>query len=291
MTQSTIAPLPPPPGPPAPSTTRWGLRRMSRRARALVAVAVVAALALSTVIVVALVSGPKPPSGEAMPVGDLPGWRQVMAEDFLLDAAPGEFPGPYADHWTGYDGFPDTYGHADYTNDIISVQGGVLDEYLHTAENGRAQAAAPVPLVDGEWGGQTYGRFSVRFRADPVPGFGTGWLLWPDSETWDEGEMDFPEGRLDGQISGYNHCIGNARKLCGQVHSGVSYTEWHTATIEWLPGKLSYYLDGTLLETYTDNVPATPFHWVLQTGTRSVAPDPAAAGHVQIDWVAIYERA
>ncbi|GAA2019831.1 hypothetical protein GCM10009818_36770 [Nakamurella flavida] len=290
MTLTPVLPAPPPAGSPRPGGI---LARMSRRTRATLAVGVVAVVGLTTVLVVDRGPAPPPPSpsGEYMPVGDLPGWHQVLAEDFLTDAAPGEFPGPYADHWTSYDGFPDTFGHADYTNDIITVRNGVLDEYLHTNAEGRAQAAAPVPYVSEKWAGQTYGRFSVRFRADPLQGFGTGWLLWPDSDKWDEGEMDFPEGRLDGQISGYNHCIGNPRKICGQVHTGVTYTDWHTATIEWLPGKLSYYLDGALMESYTDNVPDTPFHWVLQTGTRAVAPDPDVAGHVEIDWVAIYTPA
>ena len=252
-----------------------------------VTVALGLCIAVLAVTVVVPVLTDHDPSGIAMPVGDLPLWRQVFTENFTTDVAPGQFPGPYSSRWTSYNGFRDTSGVGYYDQSIISTHDGMLDLHLQTRD-GRPLGAAPVPLVTGQWGGQTYGRFSVRFKADPLTGFGTGWLLWPDSEKWNEGEIDFPEGALDGTIHAYNHCVGDAARLCMQSDTGVSYLDWHTATIEWTPERITYLLDDLVVASTEGSVPQTPMHWVLQTATTGVRPAPSAQGHVWVDWVVIY---
>jgi hypothetical protein len=232
------------------------------------------------------------PSGEPMPVGDLPGWHQVVAEDFVRAASLGSFKTIYGSGWNGYDGQPDTSANGVYTPaKVLSVASGKLDMYIHT-ENGKHLVAAPVPPVPGL--NQTYGRYSVRFRADPIPNYKTAWLLWPDGD-WTDGEVDFPEGNLDDNISGYSHCIGSNPELnCMSVDTAARYTDWHTATIEWKPGSLSLMLDGKLLDTATEAtaVPNTPMFWVLQTetGLDGVVPTDAASGHVEIDWVTAWSH-
>ncbi len=232
------------------------------------------------------------PSGEAMPVGDLPGWHQVVAEDFVRNAALGSFSTVYGSDWNGYDGQPDTSGNGIYAPaKVLSVANGKLDMYIHT-ENGKHLIAAPVPPVPGL--NQIYGRYSVRFRADPIPNYKTAWLLWPDGD-WTDGEIDFPEGNLDDNISGFSHCIGlHPEQNCMSVDTVSRYTDWHTATIEWKPRSLTFILDGTILgnATKADAVPDTPMFWVLQTetGLENIEPSDAAAGHVEVDWVASWSR-
>src|SRR2546427_410289 len=64
---------------------------------------------------------------------------------------------------------------------------------------------APVPLLPT----MLYGRYAVRFKADPVPGYKTAWLLWPDSGNWPaDGEIDFPENSLDGNACAFVHHLG-----------------------------------------------------------------------------------
>ncbi len=231
---------------------------------------------------------PASPSGQAMPVGNLPGWQQTFTEDFKTNVAMGGFPGPYAPKWASYNGFPDSSGRGLYAQKILSVHDGVLDMYLHS-ENGRPLGAAPVPLVDGgKWGGQIYGRFSVRFKGDPLPGFGSGWLLWPDSGNWNDGEVDFPEGGLSHAIQGYNHNIGNGAVNSMIVTSTAGWTSWHTATIDWKPTGVSFIIDGVNLGTDTRNIPQKALHWVMQTATSGALPAASTAGHVLIDWVAVY---
>lgn len=225
------------------------------------------------------------PGGVPMPVGDRPGWQRVFDDDFVSPVARGAFPGPYAPKWASYHGFSDTYKGGTYNQGILSAAGGALDIYLHS-QNGRPQVAAPVPLVTGKWGGQTYGRFSIRFNADAVPGYKAAWLLWPDSNNWNEGEIDFPEGSLDGTMWGFHHCVGQPTNNCYWLDTKVAFTGWHTATLEWTPGKLVYLLDGQVVGSTTNRVPTAPLHWVLQTETDHV-PDTLSAGHVRIDWVTI----
>lgn len=67
---------------------------------------------------------------------------------------------------------------------------------LHT-QNGVHMVAAPGPVISGAPGkddGLVYGRYVIRFEADPVPGYKPAWLLWPDSNDWSDAEIDFPEG-------------------------------------------------------------------------------------------------
>ena len=146
-----------------------------------------------------------------MPVGDMPQWRQILAEDFTTAVPVGGFPGPaYDSRWDVYeDGWKDTAAKNEGTNSryypsrVLSVSNGILNKHLHT-ENGTTMVAAIMPSI----GDLTYGRFSVRFRADEVAGFKTAWLLWPQGPWPQNGEVDFPEAGLNERIGAYMHREG-----------------------------------------------------------------------------------
>ncbi|MEO7126865.1 MAG: glycoside hydrolase family 16 protein [Nakamurella sp.] len=222
-----------------------------------------------------------------MPVGNLPGWKQIFSEDFTTPLPLGSFPGPYASKWQSYDGFPDTFGVARYDQRIISVHDGALDVYLHT-KNGQPLSAAPVPLVNGKWGGQVYGRYSVRMKADSMESFKPAFLLWPDTDNWKDGEIDFPEGPFDSSPYAVNHLVGSPSANAYLAKSKVAYTDWHTYTINWTPDRLSFYIDGELLGSTTSSIPTKAMHWVLQMESDGDIPAPSTAGHVLIDWATIY---
>ncbi len=213
-------------------------------------------------------------------------WRTVFNENFTT--ATDHFPGPaYSQRWRSYDGFPDTAGVGLYDpKRVLSVHDGVLDMYLHT-EDGRPLGAAPVPLIDGRWGGQRYGRYQIRFRADSLAGFGAGWLLWPDSNNWKEGEIDFPEGALNATMIVNQHCIGDPQRKCLTYDTGVPFSSgWHTTVIEWKPSGVTYFLDGAEVAR-TTQAPTTRMHLVLQTATNGKRPGASVQGHVEIDSVKI----
>lgn len=239
---------------------------------------------------------PVGPSGEPMPAGDLPGWKLVFTDDFTTPVPLGSFPSAVSTKWSAYpDGWKDTSKNGTYMpSKVVSIAGGVMDLYLHT-EGGVHMVSAPVPKIpgaQGSGGGLLYGRYAIRFKADPVPGYKTAWLLWPDSESWPEdGEIDFPEGDLDDTICAFMHrqngtSGGDQDAFCTQE----TYTSWHTAITEWSASEVRFLLDGKTVGTSTSRIPNTPMHWVIQTETAlsGGAPSDSAEGHVQIDWVAVW---
>ena len=240
------------------------------------------------------------PSGQPMPVGDLPGWKQIFTDDFTTDVLLGSFPGTaYGGRWEVYpDNTRDTAGQQGapsryYPSKVVSVSNGLLNEYLHT-ENGTPMAAAMLPILPGKTSagqGQLYGKYTVRFKSDSLQGFKTAWLLWPDSGFWPgDGEIDFPEADLSSTIAAFMHHQGaTSSNDQDAFNTNAFYTSWHTASIEWSPTNVKFILDNTIIGTSTNQIPNTSMHWVLQTEScLPSCPAPTTAGNLQIDWVVVY---
>ena len=162
---------------------------------------------------------------------------------------------------------------------------------------GVVQVAAPIPLLAGSdpskgvRAGQWYGMYSVCFKADAgLKGFKTAWLLWPDSNVWADGEIDFPEADLGDTINAFDHQVGNPSVNALAVSTSAYYTSWHVATIKWTAARVSFILDGRVIGSSTMS-PSVPMHLVLQTETDLRAPAAPVAGNVYIDWVVIYAPA
>lgn len=235
----------------------------------------------------------------SMPVGDLPGWHQIFADDFTADAPLGSWLTTYGGRWRAYpEPWRDTSKRGMYSpGKVLSASNGLLDMYIHS-ENGQPYVAAPEPKINGSGArGQTYGRYSVKFRVPTaLPGYKTAWLLWPDSNNSAEGELDFPEGNLSAgsTIHAYAHDVNGVHSHNAfAANSNQTYTSWHIATIEWRPTGVTYFLDGVNLGTAPlSGTPKTPMHWILQTETAlgGDAPLASTAGHVQVDWVTAYQK-
>jgi hypothetical protein len=240
------------------------------------------------------------PSGVPMPVVNLAGWRQIVAQDFTAATPLGSFPGgAYSSGFFPYAGYRDTSGKGTYDPaKVMSVKGGALDWYLHS-QSGQSYVSAIVPRVPATRWGQIYGRYSIRFRSDVLPGYKLAFMLWPDSDNWSDGEVDFPEvNELTANSFIYaNRYAADRSDLTGgttgfKTSTSAAGSGWHTATIEWGPGRLTYILDGVTLGTTSTNVPYKSMHWVLQveTALSGPAPESSVAGHVQVDWVTMYSR-
>jgi hypothetical protein len=247
------------------------------------------------------------PSGQPMPIGDLPGWQQIFTDDFTTDVALGNFPTAVSTKWNAYNnGWFDTFHNGMYCpKQVVSVSNGVLNKYLHhgvcsnTDGVNHRLAAVILPKIPpsnavGAKSGQLYGRYVARFKTDALANFYAAWLLWPDSEEWPrDGEIDFPEGKLSGNIGGYVHKQGATAgsDQTGFSNIGVPFSPgWHTVVTEWSPNKVVLILDGNVVGTTTDRIPNTPMHWAIQTETGATS-DTGANGNLQIDWVAVYKYA
>lgn len=264
-----------------------------------------------------------------MPVGDVPGWHQVFADDFNTNVPVGAFsgctdgghgaisstcsglsswPDVQAKWWAYPDGWPDTesrltgglQGGVNMPSKVLSIHDGVLDSYLHN-DGTRNLVAAPLPKIPGGsgWnGGLLYGRYVMRFRAvDWLPGFYAAWLLWPDSNYYPHnGEIDFPEGPLNGPFCGFMHHEGSTTVTQQDSYCpGTTFDRWHTSVLEWLPNRATFYVDGVKLGESLDpaKIPNTALHMVLQSETNNGGqqPTPYEGGHVAVDWIAVYKPA
>ncbi|MBO1756384.1 glycoside hydrolase family 16 protein [Allobranchiibius sp. CTAmp26] len=265
-------------------------------------------------------------SGVAMPLGNLPGWKQTIAEDFNTAIPLGGFVaspttyGELAQNCAAYatygkrlgvygNGSANTYGYYDVSK-TLSTSSSVLDTYLHVdPATSRRVSAAVFPLRGGLQNSHTYGRWSYRMRSYNATGSGWGCatLLWPaDDKAWPaSGEIDWPEGDIKaqplgmpGKINGFFHPRDATNGWEGTVQipslNGM-WTNWHTFTIEWLPNSLKVYLGTQLVMARTSHVPSTPMRWVSQTGPNNDALGrpvlPSGSSHVQIDWVVAYDPA
>lgn len=241
--------------------------------------------------------GDPPPTGggstESAPASPPAGWTRVFTENFDTDAAAGAFLSTYPSWFAYPNTWTDTSGNGTYDGGAnITVHDSQLDMKLFTA-GGKINVCAPGPeTVPSVPSGNnfTYGRFSVRFKADQVAGYKTAWLLWPVSDSWPaDGEIDFPEGSLDDKISAYMHYADPSGGQDAFEPRTADYSQWHTAVTEWTAGQVKFYLDGVLYGTATTKVPSNPMYWVLQTETNlsGALPDSAAVAHVYVDWVTI----
>ncbi len=232
----------------------------------------------------------------AMPVGDLPGWRQIFTDDFATAVPLGSFPATVSAKWGAYPSpWKDTSTFGIYSpTKVVSVANGILTKHIHT-DNGVPRVAALLPRLPGTaQNGITYGRFAARFRADSLPGYKVAWLLWPDSDDhWADGEIDFPETNLDKSSTwAFVHRTGSlGRDDQASFNVPIDLRGWHNVVIEWSPNLVVFRLDGVEVGRTAERVPTTAMHWVLQTETAmdiTSAPSPSVSGDVQLDWVAAW---
>lgn len=270
----------------------------------------IAAIALAMAFV--FVTSPIPASAENMPKGDLPGWKQILADNFNgQKVALGKFsdcnhnpdtkqaycaglPEPYKSRWWAYPrNWPDTANQRNYPqkgvyNPEQTVWIGPSstgDGQMHIKmfrKTGMNQVATIVPkkMMD-----MKYGRYAVRFKAQTTPGYKLAWLLWPTVN--DAGsEIDFPELELDENIHGFMHY----RDGSGQdaFDSKKPYGVWRTAVIEWKPNDVKFYLDGKLIGHSTKLVPNTKMSWDIQSESALNGDVAKVNSSAQIDitWIA-----
>ena len=250
---------------------------------------------------------PGNPSGVAPPRGDLPGWKQIFVDDFTQPSTTGSwgnqcdptrvvYTGSNGQKWRTYPScYKDTYQKRPYRPDaVLSTHDSVLDYHLRNVD-GQPAGASVSPVINGAGQNQTYGRYTARFKVDSptLSEFYVAWLLWPQSERWPaDGEFDFPEGSLASTAGGFHHyagagsCVGGCQDIARNI--GARFTDWHTYTIEWSPGRIKYILDNTVVLDSTKWVPSGPMRWELQTETNGNGKN---NGHLLLDWVAVYSWA
>lgn len=227
------------------------------------------------------------PSGETMPTAVAAGWTRAFSEDFAEPTATGGFEQPYADRFSVYHGFADTAGTGRYSASALTAHDGVLDMRMRTTAGGTPLAGGIVPLVDGKWGGQTAGRYSIRMRSDEVDGYGVAVLLWSDRNVWADGEVDFPEGALGAPAWLNVHCLAAPAEKCVHLETAASLKDWHTYTIDWTPQRMTFSIDGHEIASTDKDIPVEPMHFVVQAGSLGGVPPKESDGSLLIDWITV----
>ena len=144
---------------------------------------------------------------------------------------------------------------------------------------------------------QTYGRYDIRFRMDLGTGIAYALLLWPkDNEYPPEIDIAEDNGRDRRTMYTATHPVGG-KPIINMV--GGDFTQWHTAGLEWTPGKLVFTLDGEPFATVEGAaVPDEPMALALQTQAWycghewEACPDASTPPRVnlEVDWVVAYAR-
>lgn len=221
-----------------------------------------------------------------MPAGNLPGWKQFLADDFRGAALPTS--------WGSYDGQPGNNPGGRWSSGQVTVHRGLLS-LNGSWQNGRYTTGG----VMSSGSKTTYGKFMVRFRVPKAVGVKYALLLWPKG-TWPAaGEIDFAEdgdGARQGVASTVHYGWDNAQV---QRNRAAHFTQWQTVGVEWTPGKIVYTLNGAPWATVTGNsVPTGPMTLAMQveagTGDRwSHLPDARTPAHMalDVDWVVGYRPA
>jgi beta-glucanase (GH16 family) len=236
---------------------------------------------------------PAAPSGVSMPVGDLPGWDQVFADDFTGTTL--EQP-----KWVRYDGQPDGDPGGWFDPSHVSVQDGklIIGAWQDPARDNLYVTGGVSNVHSSK---RTYGRYEIRFRADQGTGIAFVLLLWPSNNNYPP-EIDIAEdnGRDRQTVYGVLHPPDQSAYPNEEHHVRADATQWHTAGLEWTPQRLVYTLDGEVWARIDGpQVPAEPMSLALQTQAWycghgwEACPDDTTPERVnlEIDWVAIYELA
>ncbi|TCL83311.1 beta-glucanase (GH16 family) [Curtobacterium sp. PhB142] len=240
--------------------------------------ALIAALIGAVVVAAPLGAGTVAYAGVTAPVGNVGKFKQTFVENFSTTAsANGQFAKTYANSWQPY---PDGTGGTYYSGSQVSARNGYMDVTL----DGKHGAAGTFGTLNGAWS-HVGGKFSVRAKATGGDGNGAAFMLWPSSNVWSDGEIDYPEANFEGSPMLHHHSmVAGQEANSTSMSTGVTWRSWHVYSVEWIPGKsVQYLLDGKVIKTVTSNVPKTAHRYMFQVGNWG------AAGHLDIDWVSTYE--
>jgi hypothetical protein len=260
-------------------TVTQGVTRMTRmKNRTTIRASIAAGLTAAALIAIPLGGGSAANAGTPAPSSSVGPFKETFVQNFSTDAsAYGQFAQTYANSWQPYaDGTSGIY----WSSSQVSAHDGLMDVSL----DGSHGAAGTFGTTSGAYS-HTGGMFSVRAKATGGVGNGAAFMLWPSSNVWSDGEIDYPESNFEASPMLHQHSMTPGQEANNTALStGVSWRNWHTYSVQWIPGRsVTYLLDGKVIDTITHDVPTTPHRYMFQVGNWG------ATGHLFIDWVATYD--
>ncbi len=195
------------------------------------------------------------------------------------------YPGVEANWWAYPAGWPDTATQLSYPvggyydpATTVSISGGEMHIRMWRGSSGSVHSATVVPKAAM---GMRYGAYTETFRVlSAARGYKSAHLLWP-SGTCSSCEIDFPEDSWDTTISAFNHPKGGGAQ--DAFDNGTRWTGWHTTTIQWTPGDVKFFLDGSLMGESTRGVMDSPANWDIQNESSIDGESAALNSSAQMD--------
>ena len=229
---------------------------------------------------------------------DMTGWQTVFFDGFNGDAIDR---GKWAITYGG--GSLYWNGAFRWENDMLSVGDGALTIGLEREADGiwsvgGLSTASYAGMPAGTGHGFLYGRVEIRAKTSAeVEGAGPCFLLWPTSNDRWPPEIDILETPRNGQGMFTVHWPGPDGSENGRGYDSeffdLDHSQWHIYTLDWLPDRMTLYVDGVQVAEIRDNIPEIPMSVGLQ-GHVGRADDgwygsPNGSGvnrvDIDVDWV------
>ncbi|MFT3738030.1 MAG: glycoside hydrolase family 16 protein [Breznakibacter sp.] len=137
---------------------------------------------------------------------------------------------------------------------------------------------------------QQYGKYDVKFRLQPGQHLNHSiWLL---------GERMIPQITVL-KSNGKSVKAFEAGTIAGSIQkpeaklqklNGPSLADdFHILTLEWLPGKITWYINGVKLGEQTSNIPNEPMYLIFSSHITDTMPDHQLPSSIEVDWVKCYK--
>lgn len=239
-----------------------------------------------------------------------------LVQEFKTDAAAGSVRSTYSSMGYFNPGQGDTANNANNTggatkgiydpDQTLSVSGGYLTISQKTAvpsasaqANGAGTVAVPMGacVMPDNYQSRLHGVWEVRYKTTAnKKGYKFVGIWWPTSDTWNEGEIDWPEADLTETPRPANavpgtYSNGNMTFVPATAqYAATDTSDFHTARTVWNSDGMYFYWDGTLVASITNvsSIPTKPMRIELQAETfinQGQVPSDAV-GSVIIDYVA-----
>lgn len=201
-------------------------------------------------------------------------------------------------------GYPGTYlSHAKwYPSKTVSFADSCFKVYLHAENLGTATdygLGAAMLIRNNFTGADSYKRgpylrYQFRMRHTGHTGLTDGqtsyWTSVPlaiDSANWPaNGEFDWPEMDANKYYRGHYHPAATPNETWAVPDRPESAKDWHTCTVEWVPGRVRYWVDDQLAYDTTDRVPSGQMAVVMQHEQNWRAGIGSAV--MEMDWLSIW---
>lgn len=147
---------------------------------------------------------------------------------------------------------------------------------------------------------QTYGYFEARMKIPSGKGYWPAFWLLPIDYSWPP-EIDVME--ILGDSTNTTHMTyhwlnsSDTHQQSGGTYVGGDFASgWHTYAVDWEPGRIDWYIDGTLRRTYTSAaITDKPMYMLINLavgGSWPGSPDGNTVfpGYADIDYVRAYKK-